>query len=134
MPLVDPRPFSSARFLVDIGAGDPHAASAGFSEVVFPRLDAGDPAPGAAPPRLILRRGVTGALDVVQWWKAARRGEAPQRRTVTVTLFDETGRPVFAWRFRDARPASLTYSPLVAAASGFLVETLEVAFDAVEIG
>ena len=40
--------------------------------------------------------------------------------------------PTFAWRFSEARPASLRYGLLDATADGVLVETLELAFARME--
>ena len=37
------------------------------------------------------------------------------------------------WRFRNARPVSLAYSPLDALGTGVLMETIELAFDRVEM-
>jgi phage tail-like protein len=151
------RPYGNANFLVDLGdGGDALASAAGFAEVVFPafvvgaarsadhatRADAGDAAalvvpcaPGSgASERLILKRGVTGALDLYAWWHKARRGKAPQRRTVQVHLLAEDhATVVFTWRFRHARPVSLSYSPLRAMDGGVLFETLELEFDSVEL-
>ena len=66
---------------------------AGFAEVVFAPFTIPETAPGrraatsppapasdAATQRLILRRGVTGALDLYAWWDQARRGGALPRR------------------------------------------------------
>ena len=142
MRSTDPRPFASSRFVVDLGVGDPHSAAGGFSEVILPTLrvdaDRTDRADGetidAPPERLILRRGVLGALDLYTWWDKARRGKAPKRRTVKVSLLGDAFEPVFTWRFLNARPVSLSYSPLFAAESGLLIETIELAYDRVEIG
>jgi phage tail-like protein len=134
-------PLGRSNFVVDWGARS--AVSQSFSEVVFPRflVDA-DARGGAAPAdgglaggeHLILRRGATGALDLYDWWDRARRGQAPRRRVVTVQLLDPTGRDVLmTWRFREARPVSLTYSPLLAMEAGVLMETIEIAFHAVEM-
>ena len=38
------------------------------------------------------------------------------------------------WRFRNARPVSLRYSPLNAMANALVIETIEIAFDDVDIG
>jgi hypothetical protein len=141
------RPLAASNFLVDFGGGDPWAEGAGFAEVVFPSfavtppgggdltVPAGSAADVAAPgPHLILRRGVTGALDLYQWWSKAHRGKAPQRRVVKVMLLDEDRESViWTWRFRNVRPVSLTYSPLRAMAPAVLMETIELAFDDVEI-
>ena len=40
---------------------------------------------------------------------------------------------VFTWRFRHARPVSLSYSPLRALDGGVLIETLEIEYDRVEV-
>ena len=122
------------------------AAPTGFAEVVFPVFgvttpvpregDASAPAHGApgAAERLILKRGVSGALNLYAWWHKARTGKAPQRRTVQVHLLaDDHATVVFSWRFRHARPVSLSYSPLRALEGGVLIETLEIEFDRVEV-
>jgi phage tail-like protein len=139
------RPYGNANFLVDLGDGtDVRAPAAGFAEVVFPAFVVGaargveqadEPgAPAAAGERLILKRGVTGALDLYAWWHKARRGKPPQRRTVQVHLLaDDQATVVFTWRFRHARPVSLSYSPLRAVDGGVLIETLELEFDSVEV-
>jgi phage tail-like protein len=142
------RPHASAHFLVEIGRGNARSAEAGFFEVVFPAFDVGAAAVAkptgvagidvrsdtAATNHLLLRRGATGALDLYEWWDAARRGEAPRRRIVTVKLLaDDLRTIVLTWRFRNARPVRLSYSPLRALDGGVLMETIELAFDGVEM-
>ena len=142
------RPHGSANFLVEIGRANARSAEAGFFEVIFPPFVAGDSgdagkhedvddddAGGPSPSRhLVLRRGATGALDLYAWWDAARRGEAPRRRVVTVKLLaDDLRTVVLTWRFRTARPVRLSYSPLRALDGGVLMETIELAFDGVEM-
>ena len=149
MAVLRDRPCLNSNFLVDLGVGDARAPDAGFAEVIFPvfGVDGGDArdaepaeshtvslAGSAGGNRLILRRGVTGALNLVAWWNKARRGRAPQRRSVKVELLGEDqATVVLTWRFRNARPLSLSYSPLNAAEGGVLMETIELAFDSVEI-
>jgi hypothetical protein len=83
---------------------------------------------------LVLRRGATGALDPYQWWDLARRGKAPRRRIVKVKLLaDDRSTVAMTRRFSNVRPVSLSYSPLNAMAGGPLMETLELAFDDVEM-
>ncbi len=144
------RPYGNANFLVDLGDGtDVHASAAGFAEVVFPPFmvaagrggehaaaaaGASDAAAAGSHDRLILKRGVTGALNLYAWWHKARRGKAPQRRTVQVHLLaEDQATVVLTWRFRHARPVSLSYSPLRAMDGGVLIETLELEFDSVEM-
>lgn len=129
----EPRPVSNANFLVDLGLGDPEAPEAGFAEVLLPPLRTGEDETGLGPPRLVLRRGVSGALDLYAWWDKSRRARRPQPRDVTVTLLGPEGRPVMRWRFGNARPAALSYSPLRASEGAVLMETIEIAFDTMQV-
>jgi T4-like virus tail tube protein gp19 len=136
--VVPDRPCAGANFRVSFGAGEASAAGAGFSEVVFPTfaLDPADLPAGAGAPdqTLVLKRGATGNLDLYAWWNKARRGKAPQRRTVKVELLGEDFESVvLTWLFRNARPVSLAYSPLNALEGGIVIETLELAFDRMEM-
>jgi phage tail-like protein len=84
--------------------------------------------------RLVLRRGATGALDLYGWWLLAWQGRAPQGRVVQVTLLAEDNHTaVMTWRFRNARPLALSYTPLDANSDALLIETIELAFDHYEI-
>jgi phage tail-like protein len=142
------RPYGNANFLVDFGDGKAGSAAGGFSEVIFPVFSAGPAAattpaqtatkPEIAPPepsnRLILKRGFIGSLDLYAWWHKARDGRAPKRKTLQVKLLSEDHETVVAtWRFREVRPVSLTYSPLLANEGGVLIETVEFAFDRMEM-
>lgn len=138
MAVMRERPYGNANFLVGFGRQDANTSAAGFAEVVFPPFDAdaGDGAQAKATGNchLVLKRGLTGNLDLFEWWNKARAGKAPQRRTVTVELLAEDHRSVVVtWRFRNARPVSLSYSPLCALEGGVVIETLELAFDGVEM-
>ena len=83
----------------------------------------------------MLRRGVTGALDLYAWWDQARRGKAPRaaRRSPSSCSPRTTRTVVLTWRFRDVRPVRLSYSPLRALDGGVLMETIELAFNDVEM-
>ena len=120
-------PYGSAHFLVDLGGGDPRAPEAGFCEVVFPefRIDADQ-----AAQRLILRRGVTGSLDLYAWWDEARREKTSRPRTIKVQLMTpDLSRPVMTWSFHGVRPVTLWYAPLNALQATVLIESLELEFD-----
>ena len=129
------RPCTGANFLVSLGSGDARTASAGFSEVIFPTFTTEAEQSAAAPVQsLVLKRGVSGGLDLYAWWDKARRGKAPQRRTVKVELLAEDQRTVvLTWRFFNTRPLSLAYSPLNALEGGVVIETLELAFERMEM-
>ena len=134
------RPLLNANFVVELGAGK----GSGFAEVVFAPFAAA-PEPAHAPSlaaaatapvanRIVLRRGATGALDLYAWWDQARRGKAPARRVMNVKLLAEDhATVVWTWRFSNVRPVSLSYSPLRGVDGGILMETIELAFDDVEM-
>ena len=149
MAVTRDRPYGNSNFLVDFGTGDARSATAGFAEVIFPTfaVNVGDareyesPATqipsvaGSAPENhLILKRGMIGALDLYAWWNKARKGKAPQRRTVKVELLsDDQSTVVLTWRFRNVRPVSISYSPLRASEGGIVMETIALVFDSVEM-
>ena len=131
----DARPVMGCNFRVEIVDGNGHATEVGCSEVVFPALavhaDAQSP---PAEEQLVLRRAANGDRVLHDWWAKACNGRAPQRRSVRVTLLaPDHERAVKRWRFRNARPASLHYSPLDAMGNALVMESLAVAFDSVEI-
>jgi phage tail-like protein len=137
MALLRERPYLNCHFQVDLGRGEAAGPLGGFAQVELPPLRV-PVAPGTEapqpPPVLVLRRGVQGQLDLVDWWKKAAQGRAPQRRTVTVELLNEDhSAVVMTWRFRGARPVSLRHGMLDALQPAVLMETVEIAFDSVEV-
>jgi len=149
MAVISERPYRNSNFLVDFGRGDSGSLLAGFAEVIFPDFVVDQPdglqrphmgpqpveqAGVAAANRLVLKRGVMGALDLYAWWDEARKGKAPRQRTVKVELLGEDqSTVVLTWRFDNVRPVSLSYSPLRALEGGILMETLILEFDRMEM-
>lgn len=137
MAAVRDTPCTGSHFLVAIGEEDGRDAAAGFAEVIFPPFEhrrEREPSPDDPGPRLVLRRGVTGRLDLYEWWHATGRGGAPPTRTVTVRLLTGDGRHVaLTWRFLGAYPVSLGYSPLNAMDAGVVMEQVSLAFERVEM-
>jgi hypothetical protein len=130
------RPFANANFLVDFGDGLAESVAGGFSEVIFPDfvLAPADAAAPAPPGHVILKRGFIGSRDLYEWWNQSRHGRAPKEKTLHVRLLDDDHETVVAtWRFRGVRPVRLSYSPLRATESGFVVETIEIAFERMEM-
>lgn len=133
------RPCGNGNFLVDLGMGDPRAPEAGFCEVIFPDFLRGGVTPAPSTPTVqpcvVLRRAATGALDLYEWWSAARSAKTPAPRTVVVELLGaDLASPVMRWRFLKATPVGLGYSPLNAQTPGLLYESLSLAFEQVEMG
>lgn len=136
-------PCANSNFLVDLGYGDARGTNGGFCEVILPEfridppVDVRETAPQvavASSGRLILRRGVTGSLDLYDWWNKARRGKAPQRRTIKIQLLaPDHSAVVMTWYFRHARPVCLSYSPLNAMQGSVLIETIELEFKTMEM-
>ena len=121
------------------GTGAP-GSDLGFSELLFPPQAAPtalaeDQADLAhSPPSLVLRRGFDGRLDLYRWWDQARKRQTRRGRTVTVRLLDaDAHTPVVTWRFSQARPLLLSYSPLDALHGGILVETLTLGFASISL-
>jgi len=149
MAVMRDRPYVNSNFLVDLGGEDSRSVSAGFAEVIFPeftinsadrrladsmRSQGGDATPAHDASRLILKRGLIGTLDLYSWWTNAHPGKTPQRRTVKVELLAEDhSTVVLTWHFRNAYPVSLSYSPLRAMEGGIVMETIELAFDGMEM-
>ena len=136
-------PYPNFNFVVDIGLGD----AIGFSEVDLPAgeievityREGSEVAPRARKlpgltkySNVTLKRGVTGNLELFEWWQAIRDGQL-LRRKVVITLLDEQRQPVQRWVLRDAWPAKLDYSMLNALGNEVVIETLELAHEGFEI-
>lgn len=134
-------PYPNHNFAVDIGLGE----AIGFSEVDLP---AGEievieyregnerstvrRLPGLRKyTNLTLKRGVTGNLELFEWWQAVCDGQL-LRRNVVITLLDEQRQPVQRWKLRDAWPAKLDYGRLDALGNEVAIETLELAHEGFE--
>jgi len=139
-----PDPLEGSNFIVDFAGTD----DASFSHVDLPvaLLDevayrsgddrANEPRkqPGLASySHLVLSRGLTTNLDLWSWWEAARNADPAVDRTVVVKLLDGTGQLVLTWKFRNAFPAVYRLSPLDAALSDLVIETVELAFDSMDV-
>lgn len=140
------RPYPHANFLVDFGTGDSEGAAAGFSEVIMPAgeieivnyrngNDRTRELRKAAAVRydpVILRRGVTGNLELYQWWDAMRNGE-DARRTVTITMLNEVREPVLRVRLLNAIPVRYVLPALIAASEETAIEELVIAYERLDI-
>ena len=141
------RPALGSNFLVDFGNGKSRQSSGGFAEVIFPEFRLGTPgdsqpvAPGSVMARsaetgstLILKRGVSGALDLYTWWDLARNGKAPPRKSLKIQLLGPDHQTVvLTWTFHKVRPVALSYSPLRAQESEVVMETIECTFGSFEL-
>lgn len=123
MPASASSPFASNAFSVVIapsGPADLLTLRTGFSEVILPEtiIPAGHDQKGHAFTSLVLRRAVSVDRFLSSW------AENPVERDLAIVLI--TGnQPSAAWRVTAAAPERLIYSPLNAAESGVMLETLE---------
>jgi phage tail-like protein len=139
MPRRDP--FKSFSFVVEIDG----VAAATFKSVsglaaeaeVIQFRELGSPHTLKLPgriryPNVTLRRGLTTSRDLWDWWETVRDGNL-QRRTVLITLVDDSGQPVLRWTLREAWPVKWELSELDAAKNEVAIETLELAHEGLEL-
>jgi phage tail-like protein len=86
-------------------------------------------------PNLTLKRGITGNLALWDWRKQARDGAAafPPVRDVTIQLQNEVHENVMKWTLTNAWCSKLTGPTLNATSNEIAVETMELAYDRLEI-
>jgi phage tail-like protein len=149
MAVLREKPYPGINFIVDLGTGEVDSIDAGLSEVVFPeaRLEVLEYRNGndrateihklqttTRYGNLILRRGVIGSLSWYEWWNALRNGDQTAERTIIVVLLNEDRtEKVLTWKFLRARPVNHQFSPLKALGTEPLLETLEIAFERLEM-
>ena len=136
-------PYPNHNFEVDIvGIGD----AIGFSEVDLPageievieyregnELTTVRKLPGLVKySNVTLKRGITGHLELFNWWKSVRDGQIA-RRDVSIKLLDEQRQEVMRWSLRNAWPVKLEAGPLNAQGNEVAIETLELAYEGFEI-
>jgi len=148
MAAVRDRPYLGINFTVDLGMGGGEGPESGLMEVVFPEAriqmseyrngnDANEPVKIHALTHygnLILKRGAIGSLTWYNWWNDARNGNPAVARAVVVQLLNEDrSGTVLRWTFLRAQPINYQYSALNALVSETLIESLELAFERMEM-
>ena len=83
-------------------------------------------------PNLVLKRGITSNEAFTQWFTACR--EKLERREVTLTMLDQTLKPVRVWAFVGAFPVKWTGPDFKAHADGAAIETIEIAHQGLKGG
>lgn len=139
-----PDPLEGSNFIVDFAGVDDDSFShvdlpvALLDEVAYRSGDDKTNEPRKQPglasfSHLVLSRGLTTNLDLWTWWQSARAGDPAVDRTVRVRLLDSTRQPVLTWVFHNAFPAVYRLSPLDASSSALVIETVELAFDSMDV-
>jgi phage tail-like protein len=136
-------PLRGSRFRVEIDG----IAAASFSEVEIgaTTTDAIEYREGTDPTQLrkvpgltrfgnvVLRRGVTTSLELVQWQRQVGDGQiGAGRRNVVVVVEDETGADVLRFVVSNAWPVKIGVSRLDAASAEILIESVELANEGIE--
>jgi phage tail-like protein len=121
-------PYGAFNFLVDLGGG----VAAGFSDVsglttemTVAEYRNGNEAenhvrkiPGVHKTSdVTCKRGLIGSSDLFDWIKQTRTDGYKAKRTVVITLLDESRNPVQKWTLSGAMPLKLT-GPTLAAKGG----------------
>lgn len=70
--------------------------------------------------------------EFLAWYKAIVTNTA-QRKTVTIRLLDEAGRPAMTWTLTNAWPTKITGADLEATGNELAVETIELAHEGLKI-
>jgi len=84
-------------------------------------------------PHLVLKRTlVKGDNDFYKWLQTAKLNTV-ERRDITVSLLDAQHQPVVIWKFKNAFPVKLEYSPLDAQCSGPMLETLAITHEGLTV-
>jgi phage tail-like protein len=81
---------------------------------------------------ITLSRGVTTDRKLWDWRYKAAQG-AVERHDISITLMDDVGNPGVTWNLFDAWPTKWTGPTLDATADEFAIETLEIAFERLEV-
>jgi phage tail-like protein len=82
---------------------------------------------------ITLKRGTfAGDNDYFTWLQTIQLNTV-ERRTVTISLLDETGAPAVTWKVKNAFPVKLNSSDLKAEGNEVAVETLEIAHEGLTI-
>lgn len=76
---------------------------------------------------ITLKRGITSAMDIWEWRKEVEDGNINgARRDGTITMFDQTLKPVAQWDFNQAWPSKVTGPAVKAEGNEIVLEELTV--------
>lgn len=147
MATARPNPYGAFNFRVSLGEGDETQVIAGFSDVsgLGTEINYSEYRAGNDPVNTVhkisntfkqedvtLKRGLVGVTELFNWVKAVREG-GDGRRTVVITVLDETGRnPVAAFKLLNAQPKKWVGPTLAAKGGGEVaMEELHIAHEGV---
>lgn len=100
-------------------------ASPDFSKIKMPGM--------AKFPNITLKRGSFKGDNEYQEWLRTINLNTVDRRSITISLLDETGSPAITWKVKNAFPVKLQSTDLKAEGNEVAVETLEIAHEGLTI-
>ena len=77
---------------------------------------------------ITLKQGVADSMVMYEWMIAGVEGEV-ERKTITITILDETETATASWQVINAWPAKYTAPDFNATSSEVAIETLEIAHE-----
>lgn len=80
---------------------------------------------------LIFKRGMTKSLDVYEWFKSNKNGSV-DRRSIIVTILDESVQPCVKWKFRNCWPTKYLGPTLNATSNDHVIEEITISVEDVE--
>jgi phage tail-like protein len=85
------------------------------------------------PPTVVLKRGMTGGIELFAWHDAALRGNiAATRKDCTLTMYGSTGEPLARYFLTNAWPFKLEIGGLKAGSGEPLTETVTLTADRIQ--
>ena len=82
-------------------------------------------------PNLVLKRGVTTVKDLQEWAQDSFAG--PQRKEITLTMYNEQLEKIRIWSFKNAYPVKWTVPSFNASQNTMATEVIEIAHDGIQV-
>ena len=82
-------------------------------------------------PNLVLKRGVTAVKDLQQWAQESFMG--PERKEITLTMYNEQLQKIRIWSFKNAYPVKWTGPTFNASQNTMATEVIEIAHDGIQV-
>ena len=82
-------------------------------------------------PNLVLKRGVTTVKDLQQWAQESFMG--PDRKEITLTMYNEQLEKIRIWSFKNAYPVKWTGPQFNSSQSAVATEAIEIVHDGIEV-
>jgi phage tail-like protein len=149
MAVMRETPYGAFNYLVSLGDQDPESVQAGFSEVSglgvtvdvieYRNGNEKENHPRKLPglhrtSNVVLERGIIGDLGLFQWLKQVMAGDVAARRTVTISMLDESrSETVLTFRLVNAWPCRWEGPTLAANGRDVAIETLELCHEGLEV-